>query len=79
MSAEPASASDRGDRRVMSPSILEECEQLRRAPTESSRGRRSRYNADHDQRHFPKSTGRSLLLRTREHRRHAQSTLLCFQ
>jgi hypothetical protein len=41
-SAETAVASDRGDRRVMSPSILEECEQLRRAPTESSLGRRSR-------------------------------------
>jgi hypothetical protein len=30
----------------MSPSFLEESEQLRRALTESSWGRRSRYNAD---------------------------------
>jgi hypothetical protein len=29
VSAEPALASDTGDRRDMSPSILEECEQLR--------------------------------------------------
>jgi hypothetical protein len=46
VSAEPALASDRGDRRDMSPSVLEEREQLRRAPTESSWGRRSRYSAD---------------------------------